>query len=114
MKAYGGVDIEIRIYLTSALAGGKWSVSRPGRCIPAETVSDIHWIKGWVGPKAGLDDMEKWKFLRPSGLEPRPLGRPARNQSLYRLSYPGSGTILVFAKTFIKILRNGFRVFDAV
>jgi hypothetical protein len=43
-----------------------------------------------VGPRAGLDDVEKRKFLTLPGLELRPLGRPARNQSLYRLSYPGS------------------------
>jgi hypothetical protein len=40
-----------------------------------------------VGPRAGLDDLEKRNFLR---LELGPLGRPARNQSLYRLLYPGS------------------------
>jgi hypothetical protein len=34
--------------------------------------------------------MEKWKFLSSSGLEFRPLGRPVRSQSLYRLSYPVS------------------------
>jgi hypothetical protein len=22
-----------------------------------------HWIGGWVDSRAGLDDMEKWKFL---------------------------------------------------
>jgi hypothetical protein len=30
------------------------------------------------------------KNLTPPGLELRPFGRPARSQSLYRLSYPGS------------------------
>jgi hypothetical protein len=34
--------------------------------------------------------MEKRKFLTLPGLEFRPLGRPARRQSLYRLRYPGS------------------------
>jgi hypothetical protein len=43
-----------------------------------------------VGPRAGLEDMEKRKFLTLLGLELRPLGRPARNQSLYRMRYPGS------------------------
>jgi hypothetical protein len=38
-----------------------------------------------VVPRAGLDDMEKWKFLTLQRLELRPLGRPARSQSLYRL-----------------------------
>jgi hypothetical protein len=49
-----------------------------------------HWIGGWVGPRAGLDDVEKIKLLTLPGLELRPLGRPARCQSLYRLSCLGS------------------------
>jgi hypothetical protein len=43
-----------------------------------------------VGRRAGLDVVEKRKFLTLPGLEPRPVGRPAHSQSLYRLSYPGS------------------------
>jgi hypothetical protein len=43
-----------------------------------------------VGPRAGLDDMEKRKFLPPPGLELRPLGRAASSKSLYGLRYPGS------------------------
>jgi hypothetical protein len=42
-----------------------------------------------VGPRAGLDDAEKRKFLTLPGLELRPLGRAALSQSLYRLRYPG-------------------------
>jgi hypothetical protein len=45
--------------------------------------------RSWVGPRVGLDDMEKRKFLTVPGLELRPLGRPACSQTLYRLSYPG-------------------------
>jgi hypothetical protein len=40
-----------------------------------------------VETRAGLDDREKRKFLTVLGLE---LGLPARNQSLYRLRYPGT------------------------
>jgi hypothetical protein len=29
MKGYGGVDVEIHIFLISALAVGEWSASRP-------------------------------------------------------------------------------------
>jgi hypothetical protein len=36
MKACGGVDVYIHIFLTSALAGGEWSASRPGRFTPGE------------------------------------------------------------------------------
>jgi hypothetical protein len=43
-----------------------------------------------VDPRAGLDDVEKKKFLTQPGLELRPLGRPARSQSLFRMRYPGS------------------------
>jgi hypothetical protein len=43
-----------------------------------------------VDPRAGLDDVEKRKFLTLPWLKLQPLGRPARSQSLYRLSYPGS------------------------
>jgi hypothetical protein len=36
MKTYVGVDVYIRIFLTSALAGGEWSVSRSGHFTPRE------------------------------------------------------------------------------
>jgi hypothetical protein len=87
MKGYWGVDIEIHIFLTSALAGGEWSPSRCGRFTPRERAPATHWIGSWADPRAGLDDVKKRKFLTLPGLELRPLGRPARNQSLYRLHY---------------------------
>jgi hypothetical protein len=49
----------MHIYLTSALVGGEWSASRPGRFTPGETAPVTHCIGGWVDPRAGLDDMEK-------------------------------------------------------
>jgi hypothetical protein len=88
MKAYGEVYVQSHIFLTSALAGGEWSASRPSRFIPGERAPDTHWIGGWVDPRAGLDDVENGKFLTLPGLELRLLGCPASNQSLYRLSYP--------------------------
>jgi hypothetical protein len=90
MKTNGGLDVYIHVFLTSALVGGEWSASHPGRFTAEEKASDAHWIGGWVGPRAGLDDVEKRKFLTLPGLELRLFGRPARSQSLYRLSYPGS------------------------
>jgi hypothetical protein len=67
-----------------------WSASRLGPLYPGERAPGIHWIGGWMGPGAGLDDVEKRKFLTLPGLELRPLGLPARSQSLYRLRYPCS------------------------
>jgi hypothetical protein len=44
MKAYGGVDVKIHIFLTSALVGGEWSASRPGRFTPGERAPGTHCI----------------------------------------------------------------------
>jgi hypothetical protein len=41
-----------------------------------------HFTGGWVGPRAGLDG------LKISSHRDSILDRPARSQSLYRLSYP--------------------------
>jgi hypothetical protein len=54
---------------------------------PAALPHGIPWIGGWMDPSAGLDDVEKRKFLTLTGLELRPLGRPARSQLLYRLRF---------------------------
>jgi hypothetical protein len=93
MKACGGVDVQIHIFLTSALVGGEWSASRPGRFIPG-----THCIGDWVGPRACLDHTENRKFSFVPGLELRLLGRPARSYSLYRLSYPGTIIIRVYMR----------------
>jgi hypothetical protein len=57
-----------------------------------------------VGPRTGLDNVEKRKFLTLPGLELRPLSRPARSQSLYRLRYPGSSHSGYLAKIFYSVL----------
>jgi hypothetical protein len=44
------------------------------------------WTGGWVGPRAGVDGCGK---SRPPPTGIRSPHRPARSQSLYRLSYPG-------------------------
>jgi len=41
--------------LASALDGGDWSASRPGRFIPRERARGTPWIGGWVGSRAVLD-----------------------------------------------------------
>jgi hypothetical protein len=87
---YEGVDVWIHIFLISALASRAWSASCPGRFNTGERTPATHWIGGWVDPRAGLNDVEKRKFLTLPGLELRSLGRPARSQSLYWLGYLGS------------------------
>jgi hypothetical protein len=56
-----------------------------------------------VDPTAGVDDMKKLQFWTLPGLELRLHDRPARNQSLYRLSYNGSAYI----HTYISISNDG-------
>jgi hypothetical protein len=74
-------------------AEGEWSASCPCRFTHGERAPATHWIGGWVDPRASLDEVEKKKFLTLPVLELRPLGRPARSQSLYRLRYPGSSRL---------------------
>jgi hypothetical protein len=42
-----------------------------------ERAPGTHWIGGWVGPRTGLDAMQRRKILPSPGLELRPLDRPA-------------------------------------
>jgi hypothetical protein len=51
----------------------------PAALPPGERAPGTHWIGGWVGPRTGLDDMEKRNVLALPGLELLPLGRPARS-----------------------------------
>jgi hypothetical protein len=63
MKGYGEVVVQIHIFLISTLAGGEWSASRPCRFTYREIAPGTHWIGGLADPRAGLDDVEKRKFL---------------------------------------------------
>jgi hypothetical protein len=63
IKTYGRVDVLIHIFLTSALVGGEWLVSRICRFTSEESVPYTHWIGGWVSPRAGLDYVDKLNFL---------------------------------------------------
>jgi hypothetical protein len=49
---------------------------------PRERDPSTHFIGGWVDPRAGLDDMEKWKFLTLPGLElpPPMVGQPVASR----------------------------------
>ena len=75
MKTYGGVNKYIHIFLTSALDAGKWSASLPCCFTSGDRAPGTHWIGGWVDPRAGLDNVEKIKFLTLPGPELRPSGR---------------------------------------
>jgi hypothetical protein len=88
MKAYGEVAVYIHIFLTSALFKVSGQLHAPAALPPGKEPPRTHWIGGWVGPRAGLDDVWKRKFLTLAGLELLTLGHPGRSQSLYRVRYP--------------------------
>jgi hypothetical protein len=61
-----GVEVQLHSFLTSALHGGEWLVSRSGRFTLRERAPGTHWIGGWVGPRAVLDAVVKGKIPSPS------------------------------------------------
>ena len=69
--------------LTSVLDGGGWSTARPGRFTPGKEPVPIVQEAGW-SPEAvwtGVENLSRTGIRSPD--------RPARKQSLYRLSYTG-------------------------
>jgi hypothetical protein len=52
----------MKTYLTSALDGGKWSDSRPGRFTPRKRTPGTHWTGGYVDAKPDMDTTVKRKF----------------------------------------------------
>jgi hypothetical protein len=53
----GGMEVHLHALLTSALDAGELSALRPGRFTPG-----THSIRGWVGPRAGIDAVAKRKI----------------------------------------------------
>jgi hypothetical protein len=53
--------------MTSALDGGEWSASRPGRDLPPGIGPPrcTYWTRGWVGPRTGLYTEIRGKILLP-------------------------------------------------
>jgi hypothetical protein len=78
-------------FLISALDGGEWSASRPGRTLPPGKGHPVPIVQeaGWAREPVWTQRLEE-KSLSLPGIEPRSPSRPARSQTLYWLSYPGS------------------------
>jgi hypothetical protein len=64
VKRYGGIEVQLHHALTSALDGGEWSASRPGRFTTGDRTPSTHWIEVWVGLRAGLDAVVKRRIPR--------------------------------------------------
>jgi hypothetical protein len=59
IKTYVKVEVQLHVFLTSAVDGGDSSASHSGRSIPGERTLGTHCIRGCVGPRTGLDSMEE-------------------------------------------------------
>jgi hypothetical protein len=78
MEAHGGEEVQLLLILN---LGTRWeyvvSVTPRPRFTPGERTPGTHWIRGWVGPRAGLDAGARRKIrpCRGSNLD-RPIVQP--------------------------------------
>jgi hypothetical protein len=84
MEARGGKEYSSYSFTTSALDGGEWSASRPGRALPPEKGPPVRIVQeaGWAPEPVWTQRLEE-KFFTSPGIEPRLPGRPVRSQTLY-------------------------------
>jgi hypothetical protein len=59
MKTYWGRGGKLETFLTSALDGGEWLSSPPGRFTTGERAPGTHWIENWADSRADLDAVAK-------------------------------------------------------
>jgi hypothetical protein len=77
-----GVEVQLHTFLISALDGGEWSVSHPGRFTPRVKAAGTHWIGGWVVPRVGLDAVVRRKRIPSSPFRNLNPGRPKRHHEI--------------------------------
>ena len=81
---------------------GGWSTPRPGRSTPGKIRYPLH--RRLSGPQGRSGEVLK---ISPPHTGIRSPDRPARNESLYQLSYPGPGSVLTADN---KWQYNGFKM----
>jgi hypothetical protein len=72
MKVWGGVDVEMHVFLNSAIVRGEWSASHLGRFTWGERPPGTHWIRGLVVLRTGQNDVEKENIAPTWTRTPRP------------------------------------------
>jgi len=61
LKLGKGAELQFYSFLISVQDWGEWPVSRPGGFTPGERTRSIHLIERWIGPRAGVDFLEKMR-----------------------------------------------------
>jgi len=61
-KAYGGTEVQLHPFLTSVQGECEWSASCPRRFVAGEESPVTNSVIRWVGPRDGMDDLEKKKI----------------------------------------------------
>jgi hypothetical protein len=103
MKTYGGIDVYIHIFLTSALVGGEWSALLRGKS------SQCPLDRGLSGPQNRSGRRREEKNLSPTGTRtPTPLPSSPVSQSLSRLPIH----IVCCIRKYCVGDKYGFRYFD--
>jgi hypothetical protein len=90
MNTFGGKEACLRELLT-ALGWDELSASRPGLISAGETATGTHCTGGLVGPRAGLDAVERKQEPFPvTEIEPRFYGCPDHSPVTVPMSNSGS------------------------
>jgi hypothetical protein len=82
---------------------------------PGEMAPGTRWIRRWVNPRTGLDDVEKRKISPLFGIELRSLGRSARRPSLqwicfliFKVKVGSSRTWMIYQATRCHITEGSY------
>jgi hypothetical protein len=80
MKTYWGVEVHFYAFLILAVDGDEWSASCTSCFTLRERTPGTHWIGGWVGSRASLNEVEEEKNSQPLlGIKPYKPHHPAHS-----------------------------------
>ena len=59
------MEVEFHSFVTSSPVGGEWLAVHERRLLSAEVPLGMHWVEGWVGLRADLDAVVRWRSVLP-------------------------------------------------
>jgi len=82
MRVHEGVEVQIYVFLTSALDGGEWSASRPSPLTPAKEPVILTGFAAWW-PQSRTERLVMGKIFFLPGTEPHFLGSKSVSYSFF-------------------------------